>query len=145
MKNRFENFTIAVLKLNRLIQKIKLYEMSGFNLKAIHVMCLHYLNESPSGLTASELCKLTLEDKGAISRAIDLLKGNGYVEYTTGYNSLISITEEGRKIGLFIAQKASKAVDAGGKDLTDEEREAFYTSLNSIVDKLEKYYDSLID
>ncbi|MCH5148129.1 MAG: winged helix-turn-helix transcriptional regulator [Clostridiales bacterium] len=143
MKKRFENFTITILKLNKLIQKIKLYEMSGYNLKAIHVMCLHCLSESPSGLTASELCKLTLEDKAAISRALDLLREKGYVEYTTGYNSVIRLAEEGKKIAEFIAEKAAAAVAAGGKDLSEDEREAFYRALHSIAGNLEKYYVDL--
>ena len=143
MENRFENFTITILKLNKLIQKIKLYEISGYNLKAIHVMCLHCLNENPSGLTASELCKLTLEDKAAISRALDLLREKGYIEYVTGYNSVISLTQEGGKVAEFIAEKASFAVAAGGKDLTEDEREAFYKALHSIAGNLEKYYNIL--
>lgn len=143
MEKRFENFTITVLKLNKLVQKIKLYEMSGYGLKAIHVMCLHCLGESPSGLTASELRKLTLEDKGAISRALDLLREKGFVEYTTGYNSVIRLTEEGGKVAEFIEKKASSAVEAGGKNLTEDEREAFYKALHSIADNLENYYENL--
>lgn len=129
--------------MNKLIQKIKLYEISGYNLKAIHVMCLHCLSESPSGLTASELCKLTLEDKAAISRAVDLLRENGYVEYTPGYNSIIRLSEEGEKLAEVIYKRSAAAVKAVGKDLTEEEREAFYKTLHSIADNLEKYYEML--
>ena len=143
MEKRFENFTVTILKLNKLIQKIKLYEISGYNLKAIHVMCLHCLSENPSGLTASELCKLTLEDKAAISRALDLLRENGYVEYVTGYNSIIRLSEEGKKLAEVIYNRSAVAVEAGGNHLTEEEREAFYKALHSIADNLEKYYEGL--
>ena len=70
MEKIFEHFTISILKLNKLVQKIKQYEMQEYDLKAIHVMCGYYLNEHPEGLTSSELVKLTLEDKAAISREL---------------------------------------------------------------------------
>lgn len=143
MEKRFENFTVTILKLNKLIQKIKLYEISGYDLKAIHVMCLHCLNANPSGLTASELCKLTLEDKAAISRALDVLREKDYVEYVSGYNSIIRLSDEGKKLAEVIYKRSAVAVEAGGKNLTDGEREAFYKALHSIADNLEKYYEGL--
>ena len=79
MDKIFEHFTITILKLNKLVQKIKLYEMQEYGLKAIHVMCGYYLMENPDGLTASELVKLTLEDKAAISRALKTLQEKGFV------------------------------------------------------------------
>ena len=78
MQNRFENFTIGVLKLNKLVQRIKLLEMDDYGLKAIHVMCIYYAACRP--VTAGELARLTLEDKAAISRALSLLKQNGYLQ-----------------------------------------------------------------
>ena len=53
MDKIFEHFTITILKLNKLVQKIKIYEMQEYGLKAIHVMCGYYLMENPDGLTAS--------------------------------------------------------------------------------------------
>ncbi|MGN1373278.1 MAG: hypothetical protein ACI4VK_04450 [Candidatus Coproplasma sp.] len=40
MEKIFEQFTITVLKLNKLVQKIKTCEMSDYGLKTIHVMCV---------------------------------------------------------------------------------------------------------
>jgi DNA-binding MarR family transcriptional regulator len=118
--------------------------MKGFDLKAIHVMCVYYLSENKEGLTASELCKLTLEDKAAISRALTLLQEKGYIKYdTNGYNANIKITDEGEKVAEFIMKKSQMAVEAGGSSLNDEEREIFYKALSSIADNLEKYYDNL--
>ena len=39
MEKIFENFTINILKLNKLVNRIKQYEMKEFGLRAIHVMC----------------------------------------------------------------------------------------------------------
>lgn len=145
MEKRFENFTITILKLNKLVQKIKLYEMEEYGLKAIHVMCIYYLDEYRQGLTAGELVKLTLEDKAAISRALRLLREKGYVQYDPNrYNAAILLTSEGGQVAEFIRDRAEKAVDAAGGSLSEEERGLFYRSLSSIAERLKAYYDGLI-
>lgn len=146
MDKIFEHFTITILKLNKLVQKIKLYEMQEYGLKAIHVMCGYYLRENPDGLTASELVKLTLEDKAAISRALKTLQEKGFVSYgANGHNSLIKLTDEGKKLAEFIINRSTEAVEKGSAELTEDERVFFYRSLGSIAQNLETYYDNLID
>lgn len=141
--DRFENFTVSILKLNKLIHKIKLYEMEEYGLRAIHVMCVYYLNARGS-LTAGELTKLTLEDKAATSRALKTLQENGYISYDKeGYNAHISLTPAGRAVAEKIDLKSKSAVESAGGQLTDKERETLYSSLSAIIDNLEKYYDSL--
>ena len=70
MDDVFERFTMTILTMSKLVQKIKSLEMHKFGLKAVHVMCLYHLRARPEGLTASELCRRTLDDKAAISRAV---------------------------------------------------------------------------
>ena len=143
MENRFENFTVAILKLNKLIQKIKLYEMRDYGLKAIHVMCVYYLR-TRGELTASELSKLTLEDKAAISRAISFLNEKGFVNYDSNkYNAPIKLTGEGIKVSEYINRRADSAVNAGGGFLTEEERINFYFALELIAKNLKNYYENL--
>lgn len=144
MENIFEHFTITILKLNKLVQKIKNYEMQEYGLKTIHVMCGYYLKHHPEGLTASELAKLTLEDKAAISRALKTLLEKGYISYDPNkYNSPIKLTAEGEKLACCISEKADKAVNAGSYQFTEEERCSFYKALGTIAGNLEKYYDEL--
>ncbi len=141
--DRFENFTVSILKLNKLIHKIKLYEMEEYDLRAIHVMCIYYLNSYPD-ITATELAKLTLEDKAAISRALKMLAEKGYVNYTAdGYNAKITLTYAGKAVSADIAQKAAAAVDAAGGSLSEKQRGEFYESLGAILKDLEKYYEKL--
>lgn len=143
MENRFENFTVAILKLNKLIQKIKLYEMRDYGLKAIHVMCVYYLR-TRGELTASELSKLTLEDKAAISRAISFLNEKGFVNYDSNkYNAPIKLTGEGIKVSEYINRRADSAVNAGGGFLTEEEQINFYSALELIAKNLKNYYENL--
>lgn len=145
MENIFENFTITILKLNKLVQKIKNFEMREYGLKTIHVMCVYYLDSRPEGLTASELTKLTLEDKAAISRALKVLQEKGYASYDSNkYNAEIRLTDEGKKLAALISNRADKAVSAGSYDFTAEQRNSFYTQLLTIAGNLENYYKGLI-
>ena len=140
--DRFENFTVTVLKINKLVQKIKLFEMDGYGLKAIHVMCIYYAGGGP--VTAGELCRLTCEDKAAISRALGMLKGRGFINYDAGkYNAEVTLTGKGRELCDFIKVKSSAAVEAAGADLSEEERALLYKSLASVAYNLEKYYNAL--
>ena len=141
MEKIFENFTITVMKLNKLVNKIKAHEMKEYGLKAIHVMCVYYLNENPQGLKAAELVKLTIEDKAAVSRGLALLRSKGFVTYDPDkYNAVIRLTDEGKKVADFITDKSEKAVNAGSAVLSEEERIQFYKSLHAIADNLKNYY-----
>ena len=144
MEKIFENFVISVLKLHRLVQRIKNYEMREYGLKSIHVMCIYYLNEREEGLTSGELMRLTFEDKAAISRAVAQLKEKNMVEYDTGkHNSPVRLTEQGKTIAAAILEKSDRAVKAGSANMSEEERALFYKSLAEIADNLKEYYINL--
>ena len=144
MENRFENFTVTILKLNKLVHKIKLYEMEGYDLKAIHVMCVYYL-AARGPLTAGQFCRLTCEDKAAISRALAILRERGFVVGENGrYNSRLSLTEEGQQLAQYINRKAANAVEMAGRDLSEEENKVFCRALASIATNLEAYYEQLL-
>ena len=144
MIDRFENFTITVLRLYKLIQKIKLLEMEEYGLRAVHVMCIYYLDLCRDGLTASELVRLTLEDKAAISRALGTLRERGYINYNSRrYNSKIVLTPRGEGIARHVVSRAGSAVAAAGEGLSEEDRNVLYDSLGIITQRLEEYYRSL--
>lgn len=144
MEDLFERFTVSILRLNKLVQRIKIYEIKKFGLKSIHVMCLYYLNCHPEGLTASELVKLTLEDKAAISRALATMREEGYAEYDSAtHNADVCLTPKGKQLAEYIVGRAAAAVSAGSADFSAEQREFFYKSLVTISDNLEQYYNEL--
>lgn len=141
--NRFMDFTLTVLKLNKLVQKIKLLEVSDYGLKSIHVMSL-YCILTYENITAGELSRLTLEDKGAISRALNYLRVKGYLEHDfKKYGSPLRLTEEGKKIAEYVCKRADCAVDGVGKGIADEERAVLYETLSRISDNIEAYYEEL--
>ena len=146
MEKIFENFTVSVLKLNKLVQRIKQFEMREYKLKSVHVMCVYYLNEHPEGLTSTELVKLTLEDKAAISRALKAMQDRGFVTYDPNkHNAPVRLTDEGKRFAEYILERANKAVEAGSAVLSEDERNLFYKSLGSIAENLTNYYDGLLN
>lgn len=145
MEDLFIKFTAAITKLNKLIHKIKSYEMCKFGLNPIHVSCGYYLNKNPQGLTAKELSELSLEDKAAISRALKILQEKGFVKYVPhGRNEVVQLTDKGRNFAESLDERIESAVKAARVDITDDERIFFYDSLLEISDNLKVYYQKII-
>ena len=142
MVDRFENFTYHILKIGKLIQRLKTLEVEEYGLKAVHVMCIYCLNKSINGLSSKELVEYTLEDKAAVSRALNLLKEKGLVDYEANkYNGLIHLTSSGKKIAQEINRKSLEALNKSGIELNDDERAFLYQTLDQILFNIEKYYD----
>ncbi len=143
MYDRFEKFSISIAQLNRYVQKIKSMEMTDLGLKGNHTMCLYYLGRNINGLTSSELCNLCKEDKAAISRTIselidlDIVKADS-TEGKRDYRTKLHLTTKGFETLDKIDVKIQKAVDIGGNGLSEEQREAFYHTLDIIAENLEK-------
>ena len=144
MKERFETFTVLVAKINRSIRKIKSEEMAEYNLKAPHVSCLYYLYKR-GALTATELCDICDEDKGAVSRSVDYLEREEYITCDSDskkrYKAPLALTEKGMRIGKQVAEKIDNVLYHVGHDMTDEERERFYHSLEIISEDLHRITD----
>lgn len=146
---RFESFTTSVAKAYKCIQKIKLAETKRMGLKPSHVMCMYYLGKNPEGLTATELCKLCIEDKAAVSRTIVELTKKEFVKYSETYPSRkyrtrIILTEEGKEINNHINEAIARAVTNASKSLDEEERKNFYRVFFYITDNLEMICDSYL-
>ncbi len=144
MEDLFEKFTVSILKLNKLVQRIKACEMKKFGLKSVHAMCLYHLSVHGQGLSAGRLVKLTLEDKAAISRALSDMRKMGYVEYDASrHGAPVKLTRSGAELAESIRARAGAAVGAGSLKFTPAQREFFYRSLITISDNLQNYYEGL--
>lgn len=145
MQERFKEFTVLIANINRSIYKIKTEEMAEFDLKSSHVSCLYYLYKEDF-LTAKELCDVCGEDKANISRTVKYLENNGYLSCDTKlrkrYLSSLELTEKGRKIGKYIADKIDDILDYASAGLSEEYRQIMYQSLNLINDNLNKLCES---
>lgn len=139
MEYRFETFTVLVNRISRNIRRIKNLEMAEYGLRSAHVSCLYYLY-SARGLTATDLCERCEEDKATISRALDYLHDNGYLdrqEDSRRYKSPLELTQKGMAVGKVIAEKINRVLDCVSSGLTEEERLAFYRSLTVISESLD--------
>lgn len=141
MYDRYKNFTVLVLKIHRCIQKIKTEEIAGYNLKSQHVSCLYYIYKEDS-LTATELCEICQEDKSYISHSLRFLETNGYISCDSTakkrYNAPFSLTEKGKEVGRFIADKIDSVLEPVSYGISEEDRTTMYRCLESISNNLER-------
>ena len=137
MNQRFEAFMTGITVCYKCIQRIKTHEMTEFNLKGAHAMCLFFLRRNPEGLTSAQLCQLCAEDKATISRMLSTLQERGYVESADRkYRALIRLTESGERIARRVDELVEQWVASGGDGLSEEERNVFYHSLGVISENL---------
>ena len=138
MIQRFDAFVSGITSCYKFIQRIKSMEMTEFGLRGTHVMCLYYLHQYPTGLTASQLCGLCTEDKAAISRTVSELKNRGYVTSLSqkAYRAMLTLTTAGQEVARKFDQLIEGWVSTGGDGLSDEEWFDFYKTLSTITDNL---------
>lgn len=141
MLNRFDMFTTSITQIYKSLQRIKNREMTEFNLKGTHTMCIFRLGQNPEGMTLTALSAACEEDKAAMSRTVAELTGDGFV--TVGserkYRAPITLTDKGRLVAARVDEMVAEAVAAGGSGLTGEERRVFYYALELISENLKKY------
>ena len=138
--DRFETFTGSILELNRCVQKLKDLEMKPFGLRANHVMCLYYLGKNPQGLTVTELAETCREDKAAVSRSLEYLEQNGYLQIPEGkrYRRPLVLTQKGAAAGAEVSRRIDSVVALASCDVQEEDRQAMYRALSVISKNLEK-------
>ena len=145
MVQRFEDFVNLINTAYKDIQKIKSYEVKDMGLKSSHVMCMFYLGQTESGLTASELCEKCKEDKAAVSRNLKFLTDKGYVSVAGDerqkYKLRNILTAEGKEAYEKLTVTISSAVERFSKGLTTREREAFYKYLGKILENFEDFFE----
>ncbi len=142
MIDRFQSFVTGITECYRFIQRIKSSEMTELGLKGAHVMCLFFLHRHPEGLTAAQLCRLCAEDKAAISRNIATLQQRGYLTASgRKYRAALVLTPAGTQIAEQVDGLICQWVGVGGEGLSDEERAAFYHTLEHIADNLRRNFE----
>ncbi len=140
MIERYQHFTAAINNINRSLHKLSGEEMERHGLKSSHAIYFIALAEQgDSGLTATQLCERSGRDKADVSRMLtQMMQQDLVVKDSTRrrYNGVFRLTTAGMDIARHLQARAAKAVEAAGKDLTDEARHGFYAALDSIADNL---------
>ena len=143
MDERFETFTVLINQLSRSIRRIKAEQMESINLKGPHVSCLYYLSKD-GPLTAAELCDRCEEDKAAVSRSLEYLEQNGYLQVPEGkrYRRPLMLTQKGASAGAEVSRRIDSVVAMASCDVQEEDRQAMYRALSVISKNLEKIYQN---
>ena len=147
MNSRYSRFTLLISNINKYVNKIKSEEMEEFGLRSSHVSCLYHLYNHEEGLTASEICSLCDEDKGAMSRTLEYLESNDYIIYKDStqkkkYRSRLFLTEKGHKVSEKIHSTTVRAVELGSKGITEKDRKIMYDSLEKVSQNLKIICDN---
>ena len=142
MLNRFEQFTSAISALCRDVQKIERDEMEKQGLRGAFAQYLLAISRYPEGITASALCEVCDKDKAAVSRIIGEMESKGLLQKindgTSQYRARLSLTPAGEEAAAFVRERASAAVELAGSGLSDEDRKAFYKTLELISENLQE-------
>ena len=143
MDERFETFTVLINQISRSIRRIKAEQRESINLKGPHVSCLYYLSKN-GPLTAAELCDRCEEDKAAVSRSLEYLEQNGYLQIPEGkrYRRPLVLTQKGAAAGAEVSRRIDSIVALASCDVLEEDRLAMYRALSIISKNLEKIYQN---
>lgn len=140
MVHRYERFSSSVSGINRCIQKIEGDVMEKFGLRGSYAQYLAVLRRYEQGLTVSQLSDMCMKDKAAVSRAVAEMESKDLIyrqaEGDNLYRAAIQLTDNGKKIAEYVAERATSAVEVAGRGLTESEREAFYKALDLISSNL---------
>ena len=139
---RFERFSFATSKISRCWNKIAAEEMEKYKLKGPCSLYLLTIYRNSGGSTVTKLAKTCSRDKADVSRSVALMEAKGLVvKESSGsnlYRAKILLTEKGKAAAESIGKSACIAVETAGNDVSDTNREIFYTVLEHIADKLEE-------
>ena len=140
MVERFERFLFTISEISRSWHKIAADEMEKYDLKGPHAIYLTTMYRYEEGITAARLSELCGKDKSDVSRMMNIMEKKGLVKKEgvnqNLYRALLKLTDEGKVAAEHVRERASLAVEIAGKDLTEEKREIFYESLETISSNL---------
>lgn len=139
MISRFERFTYALFGVYRHWHSIAGKEMERFGLKGSYAVYLLVMRRNPEGITAAQLCEASGRDKSDVSRAVAAMEKLGFVKKEgVPYRALLKLTPQGLDAADQVQTRSNLAVELAGKDLTQQQRDSLYESLELIGANLQK-------
>lgn len=141
MTGGFVAFTVAISRLNKLVQKVKSEGMQLFGLKGVHTLCLYQLMQNPDGLSFAEVAASCDLDQALVSRVLkelqekELIRREGMpgkykATYFLAESAWEQVTEMGR-----IVENAQEFVDEG---IEKEDLETFYKVVEQLTGNFER-------
>ncbi len=140
MISRFTKFTYDILEISRCWRKIASAEMKKYGLKGACATILITMLRRTDGITAAELSDICGKDKADVSRMLSNLEAKGLIYKddinNVHYRTLLFLTKEGFDAANNVQDCASRAVEFAGREISDDDREIFYSILDKITQKL---------
>ena len=140
--NRFEIFSASTVQLIRAVQQMKARKMAQYDLKGTNALCLCQILHSDEGLSAAELSAVAEIDKAQVSRCVAELTARGFVyrddQAGRRYKQKYRLTEEGLAVAKDVAEEIAKIQAAVEKNISPEELEAFFDTLNRLCRNFEE-------
>ena len=140
---RFYSFVQLIDSVHKLIQKIRIDTAPYLGVKSVHIFWIYELYAHPDGLTAAELAAKSMISRSLISREIEALHKDGYVEIREmsagkrkNYNALITLTEKGIQLAKQIVLEGMAVQSRVNEGITEEELASFYVTLNKLCNNL---------
>ena len=144
MQHRYETFTLLNAQISRYLRRIKSEEMADLSLKSGHTSCLFYLYKN-GALTLKELCDACEEDEANVSRSMEYLEENGYLNAEKAekqtYKRRFSLSEKGRAVAVRLGEKIDCVLSTVSEGVSEEERAVMYAALTKISANLQKICD----
>ena len=142
MIKRFEKFSYFISELSKLLHKIEAEELESLGLKGPYAIYILTIAKYENGIPAAKLSEVCARDKADVSRAISALIESGIAAKRSAENAKykvpIILTDKGRLIANSISEKAKNAVEFASKGVSDEKRNTFYETLETIYSNLKK-------
>ncbi len=140
---RFYRFILLVDGTHKNISKLKFDTAPYLGIKSVHMFWIYELYTHPEGLIAAEIAANNMISRSLISREIDRLCRDGYVEIQEtahgkrkNYNSRILLTEKGRQVAERIMEEAIKVQTQVSANISEEELTAFYQTFEKLNQNL---------
>lgn len=143
MKERFYLFVLRINSISKYINKLKFDFAPQLGVKNVHIFWLYELYIHPEGLTASELASRAMISRSLISREIENLLENGYIQMQKNskgkrmnYNAHITLTEKGMNLAKNISKKGMEVQARVNRGISEEDLIIFYDTLEKLQNNL---------
>ncbi len=145
VSQRFYLFTQLIDGVHKCIHKLKIDTAPYFGVKSVHIFWVYELYMHPKGLTSAELACRSMISRSLISREIESLQKDGYIEFSEqphgkrkNYNALILLTDKGKALAEHIASEGLAVQQAVNKGISPEELAVFYATLEKLYENIKQ-------
>ena len=137
MKDRYLRFTNLIIDITRKINRVTSEALSAFGAKRSYAYPI-YLIYRNGPLTAARLCRLCGDDKANVSRTLKSLEEDCLIVREKRGQSHVRfmLTEDGMRLGKYLSDRISDAVDAVVAGVSESDIDAMYRALEGISSNL---------